>query len=174
MPFRAYPSGMKKSAAIPQQELFGSPPDDAPEKFLVAHIDGGARGNPGPAGYGVLIEDEKQRPVAQLSEYLGRQTNNFAEYSAWLAALRYALDPGYKAIEILSDSELLVKQIKGEYQVSSENLKPLYEQARALIRQMDWFNIRHVRREQNKKADALANAAMDRGAEPRAAGDRSG
>jgi ribonuclease HI len=136
---------------------------EIPQHHLVAHIDGGARGNPGPAGYGVVIEDEAGQPLAQLSEYLGRCTNNYAEYSGLLAALHYAREHGCNAIEILSDSELLVRQINGQYQVRSESLKLLYDQACALIGQLDWFNIRHVRREQNKQADTLANAAMDRG-----------
>src|SRR3954470_1476455 len=91
--------------------------ENPPAKYLVAHVDGGARGNPGPAGYGVVIEDEKGTPVAQLSEYLGHQTNNFAEYSGLLAALRYAVEHGPKALEVVADSELMVKQMNGQYKV---------------------------------------------------------
>ncbi len=131
--------------------------------YLVAYIDGGARGNPGPAGYGVVVEDEVGRPVAQLSEYLGRQTNNFAEYSGLLAALSYAIKHGFKALKVVSDSELMVKQINGDYKVNSPTLKELHTQAMKLIDQLDCFNISHVLREKNKEADRLANNAMDRG-----------
>jgi ribonuclease HI len=130
---------------------------------LIAHIDGGARGNPGPAGYGVVIEDEVGRPVAELSEYLGRRTNNYAEYSGLLAALSYALKHGFKALKVISDSELMVRQINGQYKVSSPTLKELYERAMKKIDQLDSFEIRHVLREKNREADRLANLAMDRG-----------
>ena len=130
---------------------------------LVSYIDGGARGNPGPAGYGVVIEDELGRPVAELSEFLGRQTNNYAEYSGLLAALNYALRHGFKALKVISDSELMVKQINGQYKVSSPTLKELHEHAMKLIDQLDCFEIKHVLREKNRQADRLANMAMDRG-----------
>lgn len=134
-----------------------------PKQALVAHIDGGARGNPGPAGYGVFIEDESGKLVAELHKYLGRQTNNFAEYSALIAALEYAQQHECNAIAIFSDSELMVKQMKGQYKVRNEGLIPLYERAKSLIRSLDSFRITHVRREQNKDADRLANLAMDEG-----------
>lgn len=135
---------------------------------LIANVDGGARGNPGPAGYGVVIDDEQGRRVAELSEYLGKQTNNYAEYSGLLAALTYAVDNGFKSLRVISDSELMVKQIKGQYKVSSPTLKDLYLQATKLIRQLDRFQIGHVLREKNKDADRLANLAMDRGMSNRA------
>ena len=116
-----------------------------------------------PAGYGVVIEDEIGRPVAELSEYLGRQTNNYAEYSGLLAALSYAIKHDFKALKVVSDSELMVKQINGEYKVNSPTLKELNAQAMKLIDQLDCFEIRHVLREKNKEADRLANLAMDRG-----------
>jgi len=90
------------------------------------------------------------------------QTNNFAEYSALLAALRYAREHGYNALEVVSDSELMVRQMNGIYKVKNEGLKPLYEQARKISRELDWFKVRHVRREFNKDADRLANEAMDK------------
>jgi probable phosphoglycerate mutase len=130
---------------------------------LVAHIDGGARGNPGPAGYGVAIQDEAGRPVAELSEYLGKQTNNFAEYSGLLGALTYALKHGYKALKVFSDSELMVKQIKGQYKVKNPTLQELHGKATKMIGELDAFEIRHVLREKNRDADRLANQAMDRG-----------
>jgi ribonuclease HI len=89
----------------------------APEKYLIAHTDGGARGNPGPAGYGVVIHDGQGNKVAALSQYLGRQTNNFAEYQALIGALEYAMEHGPKALKVISDSELLVRQMKGIYKV---------------------------------------------------------
>ena len=131
--------------------------------YLVAFIDGGARGNPGPAGYGVVFEDEVGRPVANLSEYLGRQTNNYAEYSGLLAALNYTLRHGFKALKVISDSELMVKQINGEYKVSSPVLKELHQRAMKLIEQLECFEMKHVLREKNREADRLANIAMDRG-----------
>ena len=100
--------------------------ENAPEHYLVAHSDGGARGNPGPAGYGVVIQDESGRKVAHLSEYLGHQTNNFAEYQGLIAALEYAIEHGPKALKLISDSELLVRQIKGIYKVKNATLKDLH------------------------------------------------
>src|ERR671931_831471 len=88
--------------------LFSSPPH--PETYLIAHVDGGSRGNPGPSGYGVVITDQGGRKVAALSEYLGHQTNNYAEYNGLLAALDYALEHGGKALKVVADSELMVKQ----------------------------------------------------------------
>ncbi len=136
---------------------------ESEERARIAHIDGGARGNPGPAGYGVLLEDEHGKQVAQLSRYLGHHTNNYAEYCGLLAALEYALQHGYRMLQVLSDSELLVRQIKGIYKVRNPGLLPLYERARQMIRQFDWFTVEHVRREQNRDADRLANLAMDQG-----------
>ena len=141
----------------------GSAITSSVQAYLVANVDGGARGNPGPAGYGVGIEDEVGRPVAELSEFLGRQTNNYAEYSGLLAALNYSLRHGFKALKVVSDSELMVKQINGQYKVSSPVLKELHERAMKLIDQLDCFEIKHVLREKNRDADRLANLAMDRG-----------
>ena len=132
-------------------------------KAMIANIDGGARGNPGPAGYGVYITDGEGRRLAELSDYLGVQTNNFAEYSGLVAALEYAVEHGYRAVKVVSDSELLVKQMKGQYKVRSEALTEIYNEARALVRKLDRFEIRHVLRHLNKDADRLANEAMDRG-----------
>jgi len=109
------------------------------------------------------MEDEVGRPIAELSEFLGRQTNNYAEYSALLAALNYTLRHGFKALKVISDSELLVKQIKGEYKVSSPTLKELHSRAAKMLDELDYFEIRHVLREKNRDADRLANLAMDRG-----------
>ena len=137
--------------------------ENPPEHHLIAHSDGGARGNPGPAGYGVVIQDQSGRKVAQLSEYLGHQTNNFAEYQGLIAALEYALEHGPKALKLISDSELLVRQIKGIYKVKNPTLQDLHSRAKELIAQLDWFSIGHALREQNRDADRLANEAMDKG-----------
>jgi ribonuclease HI len=135
----------------------------APESFLIAHTDGGARGNPGPAGYGVVIHDSKGNKVAALSEYLGKQTNNFAEYQALIAALEYTVGHAPKALKVISDSELLVRQIKGIYKVKEPTLRDLHGRASQLISQLEWFNIEHVLRGHNREADQLANDAMDKG-----------
>ena len=148
------------------QERFKSllePHDGPPAHYLVAHSDGGARGNPGPAGYGVVIKDESGKKVATLSEYLGHQTNNFAEYQGLIAALEYALEHEPKALKVISDSELLVRQIKGIYKVKNPTLQDLHARAKQLIERLDWFSIGHALREHNQEADRLANEAMDRG-----------
>jgi ribonuclease HI len=137
--------------------------ENPPEHYLIAHSDGGARGNPGPAGYGVVIQDETGKKVAQLSEYLGHQTNNFAEYQGLIAALEYALQHGPKALKLISDSELLVRQIKGIYKVKNAVLQDLHGRAKELIAQLQWFSIGHALREHNRDADRLANEAMDKG-----------
>ena len=132
-------------------------------RWIRAHCDGGARGNPGPAGYGALIQDDHGQVIAELSEFLGLRTNNFAEYSGLLGCLQYALDHGHPHLKVVSDSELMVKQIQGKYQVKSPDLKPLYEEARRRIAKLDGFEIAHALRHKNKDADRLANEAMDRG-----------
>src|SRR5271156_2177073 len=128
-----------------------------------AHVDGGARGNPGPSGYGVAVNDPAGKPVAELSEYLGHHTNNYAEYQGLLAALRYAAENQIKALKVISDSELMVRQMKGIYKVRHPELRKLYEQAQQLVRRLEHFEIRHALREHNQIADRLANEAMDRG-----------
>jgi len=134
-----------------------------PDSYLIAHVDGGARGNPGPAGYGVVITDQTGRKVASLSEYLGHQTNNYAEYNGLLAALDYAIEHGPRALKVVGDSELLVKQIRGEYKVKSPTLLDLYQRAKKMIGKLEWFSIQHVLRGGNQEADRLANMAMDKG-----------
>jgi ribonuclease HI len=143
--------------------LFPTSHAKTPEHYLIAHSDGGARGNPGPAGYGVVIQDEVGRKVAALSAYLGHQTNNFAEYQGLIAALEYAIEHGHKALKVVSDSELLVRQIKGVYKVKSATLQELHGRAKQLIAQLEWFSIDHALREHNREADELANQAMDKG-----------
>ena len=155
MPYRTFP---KKLSPAENQPLFTQNSEG-----ITAHIDGGARGNPGPAGFGVYIQDSQGNVIAEISEFLGHQTNNYAEYSALLAALEYAIDHSHPALHVVSDSELLVKQIRGEYKVKSPELKNLYDRANDLIGKLEHFEIRHVLRERNQNADRLANAAMDLG-----------
>jgi len=132
--------------------------------MLTAYIDGGSRGNPGPAGYGVRVEDEHGRPVAELSRALGAATNNVAEYHALVAALTWAAGHGCRSLRIKSDSELLVRQMRGEYRVRNAGLQPLYQEATRLVAELDRVRFEHIRRELNTEADALANRAMDEAA----------
>jgi ribonuclease HI len=145
--------------------LFSDPPAPKPEKavWISAHCDGGARGNPGPAGYGALIQDDQGMVIAELSEFLGMRTNNYAEYSGLLGCLQYALDHHHPRLRVVSDSELMVKQIQGKYKVNSPDLKPLWQEARNRIAKLEAFEISHALRHKNKDADRLANEAMDRG-----------
>ncbi len=131
--------------------------------WFTAHCDGGARGNPGPAGYGAVIDDPEGRVVARLSEYLGRQTNNYAEYKGLLAVLEWALGHGARRLRVVSDSELMVRQMKGRYKVKSPGLRPLWEEAQRRALKLEAFEMRHTMRGGNKEADRLANAAMDQG-----------
>jgi ribonuclease HI len=126
-----------------------------------ANIDGGSRGNPGPASYGVVVRDAQGEIVAKLKKYIGRATNNVAEYYGLIAALDYAQAHAIRALHIESDSELLVKQMRGQYKVKSEELRPLFERAKKMSVSFDSFGINHVYREQNQDADALANEALD-------------
>ena len=138
-------------------------PVPSPADLITAHCDGGARGNPGPAGFGAQITDSSGNVIAELSEFLGFRTNNFAEYSGLLAALDYAVAHGHKSLRVISDSELMVKQIQGKYKVNSPDLKPLWQGAKNRIARLDRFEIIHALRHKNKDADRLANQAMDRG-----------
>lgn len=126
-----------------------------------ANIDGGSRGNPGPAAYGVVIRDAKGEIVARLKKYIGQHTNNVAEYFGLIAALDYAQVHGIRALRIESDSELLVKQMRGQYRVKSDDLRPLFERARKMAQTLESFRIDHVFRERNRDADALVNQVLD-------------
>jgi probable phosphoglycerate mutase len=128
----------------------------------VANIDGGARGNPGPAAYGVIIRGPNGEVLAQLGEYLGMQTNNVAEYSGLLAALDWAAQQGLTSLKVLSDSELLVRQMTGQYRVKHPELKVLFQRALAKVRKLEQFAIEHVRREANREADRMVNQVLDR------------
>src|SRR5271170_4405254 len=150
-------------------ELFAHPAAPAQAEtaagtgWIIAFCDGGSRGNPGPSGFGVYIQDESGKTLAELSEFLGKQTNNYAEYSGLLAALNFALEQGHPRLRVVSDSELMVKQIKGQYRVNSPELRPLYDEAKRRITRLEQFQIQHVLRGKNREADRLANLAMDRG-----------
>jgi len=141
----------------------GGPAKEGFAGWFTAHCDGGARGNPGPAGYGAVIEDTEGQVVARLSEFLGRQTNNYAEYQGLLAVLKWALQNGVRRLRVFSDSELMVKQMKGQYKVKNPGLRPLWEEAQRHALKLEKFEMRHTLRGGNKEADKLANEAMDRG-----------
>jgi ribonuclease HI len=134
---------------------------------VIVHIDGASRGNPGPAAYGVVMESPAGARLAAFSGYLGKTTNNVAEYQGLLAALDHALGKHYLRLKVQTDSELLALQIKGVYKVKNPGLKPLHEQAKRLIARLEWFSIEHVPRERNREADRLANLALDAAASGR-------
>ncbi len=133
--------------------------------MTTAYIDGGSRGNPGPAGYGVQIVEDDGTVIAELRGSLAHATNNIAEYNGLLAALAWAVDHGRTSLHVRSDSELLVRQLRGEYRVKHPGLQPLYQDARDLVARIGRVTFEHVRRELNKDADRLANEAMDAAAE---------
>lgn len=130
-------------------------------RSLILHIDGAARGNPGPAGIGVVLWDEAGAIREEHQAYIGKATNNMAEYEALLFGLRKARELGYTAVKVFSDSELLVRQIRGEYRVKHPRLRQFYDQVQHLVRSFDAFEIDHVRRGMNTRADLLANRAIE-------------
>jgi ribonuclease HI len=132
-----------------------------PQDVLEIHIDGASRGNPGEAGFGVHVARADGTELASLYGYLGRATNNVAEYQALIHALRYALEHGARRVRIFSDSELVVRQIDGSYRVKHPDMQPLHREATALLARFDEARLSHVRREQNREADRLANRALD-------------
>ena len=129
--------------------------------MLVTYIDGGSRGNPGPAGYGVRIEDPAGKICAELKGFLGIATNNVAEYRGLIAALTYLVDAGHRQVLIKSDSQLLIRQMRGEYRVRHPALQRLHKEARALVECFEQISFEHVPRTSNTEADRLANLAMD-------------
>ena len=131
-----------------------------PEK-IIAHVDGGSRGNPGPAAAGFILTDENGKQLLSRGIFLSRATNNVAEYTALLRALDAAAQIGARQLTVFSDSELLVKQINGQYRVKSDLIRPLFEQAASLLAQFRSWQVRHVRREMNVQADKLVNQALD-------------
>jgi ribonuclease HI len=128
---------------------------------ITLYIDGGSRGNPGPAGYGVRVEDDSGAVLDRFCRAVGVATNNVAEYKGLLAALEWAASRGHRDVRVRSDSELLVRQMRGEYRVKHPGLQPLHADAQNLVRRIGRVVFEHVRRELNRDADALANEAMD-------------
>jgi probable phosphoglycerate mutase len=124
-------------------------------------VDGGSRGNPGPAGFGVVVEGPAGERLGAYFGYVGVATNNVAEYRGLLAALEHARHQGWRRLWIGSDSELMVRQIRGEYRVKNEGLRPLFERCRRLLGDFDQFTLEHLPRERNAEADRLANRAMN-------------
>jgi ribonuclease HI len=135
--------------------------NDITYKSLTSFTDGGARGNPGPAAIGVAIYDDEGNTVHEVSEYLGHQTNNYAEYTALVRALKEAKKLGAEKLSCFLDSELVVKQLAGEYRVKNEDLRVLFEEAKKLACDFTRVTFEHVRREKNKAADRLVNEALD-------------
>ena len=129
--------------------------------MITAYFDGGARGNPGPAGYGVHIVDDQGNVLSEQHGSLGTATNNIAEYRGLIAALQWAVDHGLTQFTVRGDSQLIIEQMRGNYKVKHEGLKPLYLQARMLVMQIGDVRFEHVRRDQNKDADRLSNLGMD-------------
>lgn len=129
--------------------------------MITAYFDGGSRGNPGPAGWGAYIVDDEGRVLAELSGALGTATNNVAEYNGLIAALQWAVDHDVTALAVKGDSLLLVEQMRGNYKVKNEGLKPLHMRARMLVMQIGNVSFAHVPREKNKDADRLSNVGMD-------------
>lgn len=129
--------------------------------MITAYVDGGARGNPGPAGYGAHIVDSEGQVLAELHGALGVATNNVAEYHGLLAALRWAVEHGHPRVHVRADSLLLVQQMKGVYRVKHPGLQPLHQEAQSLARRIGQVTYEHVRREFNRDADRLSNLGMD-------------
>ena len=128
---------------------------------ITAYFDGGARANPGPAGYGVYIVDDRGTVLSELFEPLGVATNNVAEYRGLIAALEWATAQGLQELAVKGDSLLIVEQMRGNYRVKNEGLIPLYQKARTLVSKIGKVTFEHVRREHNREADRLSNLAMD-------------
>jgi ribonuclease HI len=144
---RAVPAGQRSPALTPDT--------------LHIHIDGASRGNPGEAGFGISVEGPDGAAVAALYGYLGRASNNVAEYQALIHALRWARERGARSVRVYSDSELVVRQVNGQYKVKHPDMIPLHREATRLLRQFPSATLDHVRREQNREADRLANQALD-------------
>ena len=130
-------------------------------KTLTIYIDGGARGNPGPAGIGVVILDERKKKIKELYKYIGEATNNIAEYNALVYGLEEALILAPDKVVVKMDSELVARQLSGDYRVKKEEIKPLFEKAIGILKQFKAFEIKHIDREKNKDADKLVNKAIN-------------
>jgi ribonuclease HI len=132
-----------------------------PGRTLLVYSDGAARGNPGPAGAGAVLTDAAGNVIARLGRYLGKQTNNVAEYEGLLLGLKHAKELGYREVEVRADSQLLIRQLKGEYAVRHAGLKPLHAEALRMLRSFDRYDLRHIPREENALADEMSNRAID-------------
>jgi ribonuclease HI len=150
---------------LQQQELpLSGPPPSKPEpagRLVRVYSDGAARGNPGPAGAGAVLTDAGGAVIAQLGRFLGTRTNNVAEYEGLLLGLKHARDLGYRQVEVRADSQLLIRQLKGEYAVRHAGLKPLHAEALRLLHGFDKYDLQHVPREENALADEMSNRAID-------------
>jgi ribonuclease HI len=168
---------MIKPAPKSSGHLFADPesPSTRLDGVYTASIDGAARGNPGPASYGLVLRRPDGKPLEALGKYIGRHTNNVAEYYALIAALDYAMANGIKRLRVQSDSQLIVNQMKGLYKVKHPDLRPLHERAKKMAAGLESFTIQYVPREQNREADAAANAALDNtsGVKPAFASEQS-
>jgi ribonuclease HI len=154
---------LPKTSPPGSARLFNEPhAAEAPAAVYTAHVDGASRGNPGPASYAAIIYGPDGSQVFQIGKYLGRDTNNVAEYYALISALDYAANHGITRLRVNSDSELLVRQMQGRYKVKSPDLRPLFERASKLARTLEYFSVQHVPREMNRDADRLANEALDK------------
>lgn len=154
---------MSKTPPPGSARLFTEPQASSPPaSVFTAHVDGASRGNPGPASYAVIIYGPDGSQAFSIGKYLGRDTNNVAEYYALISALDYAATHGITRLRVNSDSELLVRQMQGRYKVKSADLRPLFERASKLARSLEYFSIHHVPREMNRDADRLANEALDK------------
>jgi len=155
---------LRGAASQLQQEPPAVPPaakEAAPGRVVRVYSDGAARGNPGPAGAGAVLTDENGKVIARLGRFLGKQTNNVAEYQGLILGLTHALQLGYRNVEVRADSQLLVRQLKGEYAVKHAGLKPLHAEAIRLLRGFDHAEIQHLPREENALADEMSNRAID-------------
>jgi len=137
------------------------PQTDGARKRVRVYSDGAARGNPGPAGAGAVVVNEAGAAVAEIGRYLGEQTNNVAEYQGLLLGLRHALEYGATEVEVLADSQLLIRQLAGVYRVRNAGLMPLYEEAKRLLKRFRKVELRHIPREMNSAADEMSNRAID-------------
>jgi ribonuclease HI len=174
LPFAAAEEFMRSAGYVPFKgyplTLAGSTPSNpnascplAIDGTVTAWTDGGSRGNPGPSAYAVVFKDSNGQKLTELSNFLGDQTNNVAEYQGLLAALAYAIQAGYKKLQVKSDSELMVRQIQGQYRVRDKQLSTLHATAMDQIRKLEWFSISHIDRSCNTEADALVNQTLNRG-----------
>jgi ribonuclease HI len=155
---KANPERGKPARLFPEP---AGPRSEAASSLVIANVDGGARGNPGPAAYGIVLRKADGTTLVSAGKYVGRATNNVAEYYGLIAALDAALQHGVRRLRVESDSELLVRQMHGHYRVKSAILRPLHERAVRLARGFEHFEIAHVPREKNREADRLVNAALD-------------